>query len=249
MTVARAKVPVAALGFTLVEMMVSMVIASIVLVLAVGVLHSTSDSYGRNTGSVAAEREARAVLTQAAEDLSKAVMGERAEIEAQGSGWRQDRLGFLCLQPPDAQSKTQRVGDLCAVVYYVQDLQIGRDTVRCLLRGFRGSEETFQAVKTGTVDGLYDARPADEPVSFGVLSFEAEPLGRTAEGQWQKQTEEDKAPEAVRMRLVVARRELLGKLRTTADWNGHPLIGLPSEVERSKYLEAYEVIQPFAHES
>ena len=243
-----------AAGFTLVEMMVSMAVGTIIILLAVSLLRTTSEGYDRNTGNMAAEREARAALTQATEDLSKLVEGDELLIEEAGGGWRRDRLGFLCLQPEDAQSRDERVGDLCAVVYYVRDLEIGRDTVRCLVRGFRGSGEVFPAVKAGTVASLYQPQPQDEPIAFGVLSFESEGLVRGAGDwrRWQPRPPDDPfgaGPDAVRLRLVVARREMLGKLREAGDWENPPLLGPPAEAERSKHLEVYEVIHPLAHES
>jgi prepilin-type N-terminal cleavage/methylation domain-containing protein len=244
-------------GFTLVEMMVSMAVGTIIILLAVSLLRTTSDGYDRNTGNMAAEREARAALTQAGEDLSKRIAGHELLAEGREGGWPQDRLGFLCLQPEDAQSRDERVGDLCAVVYYVRNLEIGRDTVRCLVRGFRGSGEVFPALEAGTVAALYEPQPQDEPIAFGVLAFEVEGLRREGrewarwQGSWRAQPVDPVAepPAALRLRLVVARRELLGKLRDSGDWVGHPLLGPPDEAERSKYLEVYEVIQALSHES
>jgi hypothetical protein len=52
-------------------------------------------------------------------------------------------------------------------------------------------------------------------------------------------------PDAVRLRLMVARRELLGKLSTTSDWDGSPLRGIPAEAANNPDLEIYEVVQRF----
>lgn len=240
-------------GFTLVEMLVSMGAGTVVLLLAVTSLRSTGDGYTRSTSSMSAEREARAVLTIAAEDLSKAVPGREMVFGGSDALWEKDKLGFLCLQPEDAQSPTEWVGDLCGVVYYLDDLEIGRDTVRCLMRGFRDSEETFQALRSDTVSELYEPRDVDEPVSFGVLAFEVEPLLRRPAGGWSRWNEaadsEWEGPDAVRMRLVVARRELMGKLRRAGDWDASPLLGDPEEASQSPDLEVYEVINQFSNAS
>jgi len=240
-------------GFTLVEMMVSMGVGTIVLLLAVTSLRSTGDGYNQSTNSMAAEREARAILTIATEDLSKAVAGSEMVFGEGGTGWRQDRLGFLCLQPADAQSPDDRVGDLCGVVYYLSDLEIGRDTVRCLMRGFRDSEETFDALRAGTVDSLYADQGVDEPVAFGVLAFEVDPLLRESGGGWAPWSRASDAewdgPDAVKMRLVVARRELMGKLKDSGDWESSPLLGNPEDAEDSSDLEVYEIVSAFSHES
>jgi len=242
-------------GFTLIELMVAMSVGMIVLLAAVGMLQSAGDGYGRNTDGISAEREARAVLTQAGEDLSKAVR-KRLLVESQDvGGWKADRLGFLCLQPADAQSENERLGDLCAVVYYLQDLPMGGQSVRCLMRGFRGSAETFEAVGGGRVGSLYQPKSTDEPVAFGVVAFEVEPLVRGAGGKfekWQAPTDPDAEvtewPSSLRMSLVVARKELTGKLRVAADWQTHPLLGLPADAANSRQLEIYEALQPFGHE-
>ena len=57
-------------GFTLVELMFSMAIGSMILILAASVLGSSGDSYERVGGSVASEREARALIARLASDLS-----------------------------------------------------------------------------------------------------------------------------------------------------------------------------------
>lgn len=238
-------------GFTLIEMMVSMGVGMVVLLLGVAALKSTSDSYEHSTGSVGAEREARAVLTQAAEDLSKAVRSYDLKIAGREGDWRQDTLGFLCLQPADAQSPKGRIGDLCGVVYYIKDLKIGRATVRCLMRGFRDSTETFDAVRNSEVMKLYEQQVQDEPVAFGVISFQVDPLRRGEDGKWEAWEEEEDPfggwPEALRLRLVVAKRELVAKLRDAQAWDRHPLIGRPQDAENSKLLEVYEIVQAYAH--
>jgi prepilin-type N-terminal cleavage/methylation domain-containing protein len=238
-------------GFTLIEMLAATGIGTIVLLLGVAALSKTGDEYGRSTNGVAAERESRAILTQVAEDMSKASAGY-LEIEKSSDEWRQDKLGFTCLQPADAQSENEAIGDLCLVSYYVKDLEIGRDTVRCLMRGFRSSDEVFGALKNGTVESLYDERPEDEPVAFGVLAFEVEGLVRMPSGEWKPWVKNPddpfmEMPDAVKMKLVVARRELASKLRESADWDNSPLLGDPTEPERSKLLEVYEIIHPFGH--
>ncbi|MEM1084398.1 MAG: prepilin-type N-terminal cleavage/methylation domain-containing protein [Verrucomicrobiota bacterium] len=239
-------------GFTLIEMLASTGIGSVVLLVGVLALSNTGDEYGRSTDGVAAEREARAILTLVAEDMSKAA-GRRLEFEEADDGWRRDQLGFTCLQPKDAQAENEAIGDLCLVSYYVKDLEIGRETVRCLMRGFRGSEEVFAALKTDQLDPLFDERNVDEPVAFGVISFEVEPLVRQQGGgfeAWDEPAEgeiEAEMPDVVRLKLVVARRELAAKLREGDDWDNSPLIGEPQDAERNDLLEVYEIIHPFGH--
>ncbi|MGL4401984.1 MAG: PulJ/GspJ family protein, partial [Luteolibacter sp.] len=232
-------------GFSLVELMFSMAIGSIILILAATMLGTSGDGYERVGGSVATEREARAVLTQLASDLSTAKFHKDTLIEKSPSGWSADKLGFFSLQPEAAQSDEGRIGDLCTVNYYVKDLPIGGEIVRCLMRGFRESNDTFTALKADTVSTLFLERAnRDEPIAFGVVSFEARPRARDTTGKWIDWVENNiKSPEALDIKLVVARRELSGKLKTTSDWDGGgaggKLIGQPSEADRNKNLEVY----------
>jgi prepilin-type N-terminal cleavage/methylation domain-containing protein len=238
-------------GFSLVELLVTMTIGSILLFVAAAMLSRAGDSYDRGSGSVSAEREARAVLTQMAGDLSKGEWHKDTRIESSGDGWKQAKLGFFSLQPDDAQSEDGRNGDLCAVNYYLKEIKVGNATVRCLMRGFRESGEVFPSLGDGgDVGSLFEGEDADEPVAFGVLSFEAEPLSRGPSGKWEKWTENpDTAPEAIRVRLVVARRELLGKLTTDSDWASSPRLGKPAEAANNPDLEVYEAIQRFGNDA
>lgn len=239
-------------GFTLVELLVSMAVGMIVLLLAASSLRSAGAGYGRNTDGVSADREARAALTQLADDMAKGLRDKRVVIETVGNEWKLSRFGFLCLQPDDAQAEAERVGDVCAVIYYVRDLEVGGNPVRCLMRGFRGSNEVFGALRQNDIASLYDDRAPDEPVAFGVVSFEISPLVRSGQDwvPWTEPSDWDdpfvQGPEAVKVSMVVARRELVAKLGDATDWDSSPMLGRASEVARSNQLETYEGIHPFS---
>lgn len=238
-------------GFTLVELLVSMTVGSVLLFLAATLLGRAGDSYDRGSGSVAAEREARAVLTQMGEDFGKAEWHPDTIFEAGGEGWKRARVGFLSLQAADAQTEGGRTGDLCAVHYYIKDIKVGTGTVRCLMRGFRESGEVFPALKAGSLAPLFAEEATDEPVAFGVLSFEATPMRRdpfTRELQEWTKDPNDKVTD-LRLRLVIARRELLGKLSSSSEWDSSPLRGKPDEAIHNRNLEIYEVIQRFGNDA
>ncbi|NQX01649.1 prepilin-type N-terminal cleavage/methylation domain-containing protein [bacterium] len=235
-------------GFSLIELMFSMAIGSVLLILAATMLGSSGDGYERVGGSVASEREARALISQLASDLASARFHKDSVIEKSAASWPTDRLGFLSLQPAAAQTDAGRIGDLCAVNYYIKDLPIGNKTVRCLMRGFRESKVTFDAVKAGAVAPLFIDQPdIDEPIAFGVVSFEARPRSRDAAGKWidwvKDNPNDTTGPEALDIKLVLARRELSGKLKQAGDWNGTgnagKLLGSPSQPDRNKNLEVY----------
>lgn len=236
-------------GFTLIELMVSMAVGSILLLAAASLLGSSGDNYERIGSGVAAEREARALITRLTSDLSAATFHKDAVFEKSAASWPADRIGFLSLQPADAQSDAGRIGDLCAVNYYLKDLSINGDSIRCLMRGFRESKDTFEALGNDSIPSLFTPMdPVDEPVAFGVVSFEARPKSRDASGKWIDWIPNDiSAPEALETRLVVARRGLAARLKTTADWDGSVLLGPPAEPDRNKDLEVYSTMIRFGN--
>ena len=237
-------------GFTLVELLVTMAIGSVILFVSATLLARAGDGYERGSGSVAAEREARALLHQIGGDLSKAEWHKDTRLKNEGDDWKKADLGFFALQPEDAQTEAKRSADLCAIHYYIKDIEVGGVTVRALMRGFRESGEVFPALRTGSAESLFETETTDEPVAFGVLSFEAQPLQRATSGQWEDWNGNvAKAPGAVRLRLVIARRELLGKLTTPADWNNSPLRGNPEQAGNHPNLETYEAIQRYGNDA
>lgn len=226
-------------GFTLIELMFSMAIGAIILLAAASVLGSSGDGYERVGGGVATEREARAAIGQLTSDLSTALFRKGDVVDKSDASWPADRIGFLCLQPAMAQTHAGRIGDLCAVNYYLADLSINGRTVRCLMRGFRESAETFRALGNDDLTPLFAARPSrDEPVAFGVVSFEARAKSSDTSGLWIDWLENDMTgPDAIETRLVLARRGLAARLKTPGDWNRSRLLGKPSEAARNKDLD------------
>jgi prepilin-type N-terminal cleavage/methylation domain-containing protein len=241
-------------GFSLIELMSSMAIGSLILLAAAALLGTSGDGYERVGGGVATEREARAVITQLSSDLSTAKYTEDGVIEKSAEAWPADRLGFLSLQPAQAQSDAGRIGDLCAVNYYIKDLTINGKTVRCLMRGFRESADTFKALANGTTSTLFTEQAnIDEPVAFGVVSFEARPKQRNKAGQWVDWVKKDGGvPGALDVRLVIARRDLAAKLKLPGDWNGAGnagrLLGNPAEADRNENLEVFATLIRFGND-
>ncbi|MEI6676667.1 MAG: prepilin-type N-terminal cleavage/methylation domain-containing protein, partial [Verrucomicrobiota bacterium] len=239
-------------GFTLLELLLSMALGMMVLILAITLLGRSVDHYECIGGGVSAERESRAVLTQLTADLSCAHFHKDGVFEQSAADWPLDNLGFLSLQARDAQSTAGQLGDLCAIHYYSKDLLINGKTVRCLMRGFRDSHATFTALRDGQTPTLFSATERDEPVAFGILSFEARPLTRDTSGHWQAwEKSAAHAPEAVAVRLVIARRDLVSKLGTTAAWNGNGatagLLGRASQAGTNPRLEVYAALIRFGH--
>lgn len=235
-------------GFTLIELMCSMVIASIILLLIAITLAASGDSYGRIKANVESEREGRTLVNQLVSDLANAQFHKHFMIQKSPNVWPTDHLGFLTLAPALAQSETGRVGDLCAVVYYIKDLTINGKTVRCVMRGFRESLETFKALENNDVSLIYQENLAlDEPIALGIISFAARPKLRDTNGKWIDWAESTHTnPQAIDLRIVVARHTLARRLNTADDWNGvgaaGSLIGNATHAERNANLEVYSTM-------
>ena len=246
-------------GFTLVELMAAMAVGMVVLMVAASILGSTGDSYERLGGGVTAEREARALLGQLVTDISSVQYHKDTLLREGAQKWPLDKIGFLTLQPDDAQTDDGRVGDLCAVRYYVKDEISGGKVTRCLMRGFVESQQTFKSLKNELVPQLFEEPPSqgssntDEAIAFGVVSFEARPKTRGANGKltdWKPGT--DTPPDVLALKLVIARRELMGKLTNSSDWNGEgplatKMMGNAEESDRNKNLQVYETTVRFGY--
>ena len=232
-------------GFTLIEVMLAMTIGMVVILLAISMLGRGQEDYERIGGGVGAEREARAVLTQLAADLQAARFHPDLVFEKSTAAWSADRLGFFSLQAAEAQSTAGQLGDLCAIHYYLKDLVIEGKAVRCLMRGFRDSNDTFAALNKDEVPTLFTPGERDEPVAFGVVAFSARPKTRAAEGVWQDWVKSATVPpDALELSLTVARRELAGRLTTTAAWDGG---GKGAKAITRRNLEVYSALIRFGN--
>jgi len=236
-------------GFSLLELMVSMSIGMALLVLAAGVLGKTGDGYERLNGNLHAEREARAALNQLKIDIESASHHAELICTKETSGWARDSIGFFSFQSSDAQSETGHIGDLCAIHYYLRTLTLGGKSVRCLMRGFRESDETFQALRDGKVANLFTPQDRDEPVAFGALAFEVLPKILKETGEWGDWEPTGAGPpDRVILRLTLARRNLASQLKNPADWDQTGgLFGSPAEAENHPQLEFYETAIRFGH--
>jgi prepilin-type N-terminal cleavage/methylation domain-containing protein len=240
-------------GFTLVELLFSMAVGTIILLAAASFLGASVDEYARVGNNLSDQRECRMLMGGISSEIRSAVFHEGMRIERNNTPWPTTHIGFLTLRPADAQSADHQIGDLCAVHYYIKDLTMEGRIVRCVMRGFRDSLDTFDALRGHAVDGLFLPREdADEPIALRVVSFDAIPLVMEDSGHWKDAPLPLlKVPEAFRIRLVIANPSLAAKLTTSADWDGSTTaarrLGNPADAEHNADLEVIESVFPFRH--
>ncbi len=240
-------------GFSLIELLVSTAIISVILILSTLLLSRSSDSYSQIHASITSDREVRIAIAQLTSDLSNATFHKDSIFEQSAEVWPTDRIGFLSLKPFDSQIAEAFIGDACAVNYYIKDLKIGGKVVRCLMRGLRESNDTFTALRSGNLRSLFEEREnLDEPVAFGVISFEARSKTKGDQGQWVDWVANERvSPQAIEIKLVLVRQEMMNRLNNSGDWDGTTAVGaaLGSAVEasRNKNLEVYQTMFRFGN--
>jgi prepilin-type N-terminal cleavage/methylation domain-containing protein len=242
-----------AVGFTLTELLFAMAVGSIVVLAASAFMGHSSEGYRRVTGTIATEREARALWGELSTELSSAVFHEDMVAANNLSAWPGGRLAYLTLRPGDSQEPAQQIGDLCAVHYYVGDRDVGGRAMRCVMRGSRDSKEVFDALHHDDVHGLFVPDPVvDEPIAMGVLAFEVLPQRKNAMGHWEDApVPMSDAPAAVKVRLVVVRSPLAGRMRSSEDWDASTpglahALGDPEDAGSNPHLQIFESIFPFS---
>ncbi len=227
-------------GFTLLELLTSMAIASLLIVTGAAVLVTSGDGYSRARQIAVVEREARAVFHQIERDLAVVVMAEMMSFGQSSRIDVSDHLGFLCLKPEIGNQLPD--GDLCSVRYYLKTMPIGGRSVQCLMRGVESSESAYEHVEMGAVEDLLNRRlERDEPIGIGVVSFEVKSLVRLNDGsliQWRPDL--GGRPEWLWVKLVLAKPELRARLDKEAEWLGSEWLGDADEYEQHDGLHVME---------
>jgi len=225
-------------GFTLLELLVSMALGSIILLTAATMLGEAGDSYGHVTRGIHAEREARAALSRISADV-RAALDQQGALRLDSGG----KIGFLTTLPGSAQNKTLRIGDLCAVVYQLKDLESDNRIVRCLTRTVHESSETYRAIKEGNVGEILSRADEDaEPLAIGVMKCSFMPKTRRSDGTWEEWKESSEhMPDSIEIKITVANREESKRWTQARDWDE------PSELENGKATTRSMMIR-YGHE-
>ena len=233
-------------AFTLLELVLAMTAGMIVLLIAATALGDAGEKCGRVKAGTGVRREFRLGLEQWNADFASAVSGMPTHLHSRQDPEAGDRFGFFLLRPSSKQSEASALGDLCAVIYYLKDFESRGQVVRCLTRGLRESADVYAAMKHGDQKSLFEPRETDEPVMFGVVTFEARAKTRKA-GEWKDWEEkEGKKPQAVEWRIEVATRDLEQRLETSVQWDALTGERKPRD---AKQIEVQSGISAFGHEA
>lgn len=233
-------------AFSLLELLLAMTAGMMVLFIAATVLGDAGEKCGRVKAGVGVRRELRLGLEEWNADFASAVSGMPVHSYLRQDHEAGDRFGFFLLRPPSKQSEGGGLGDLCAVIYFLKDFEWHGQVTRCLTRGLRESAEVYAAVRQDEVEALFEPRETDEPVMFGVVTFEARPKIRKAGGLGDWDAQKARKPQRIEWRIEMAGRDLEQRLETSEQWNA--LIG-ERKARDAKQIEVQYGITAFGHET
>ncbi len=204
-------------GFTLIELLTAMVIASIIMILLLGLMDQSSSTYRTSQNAVSSLSEARAFFHFLEGDLSSRLPSTPFIAEESANA---DKFAFIRAQSYDEQiSPTE--GDLRTSIYYVAYTNDQAGTVspklfRRLLNDV-GTQSILESSGTPSMPGVDPT--IDEPIVYNVVSFEAKPKTYDATGQLQPWTSTSDTPPAVLdITLEITDDFTAARFRTEGSW-------------------------------
>ena len=203
-------------GFTLVELLVAMTIASVVLLAVFGLVDQSSNSYRDTRRQTTVLADARAFLQFFESDLRSRQPGTPyLHLGIGGSV----AIAFIRTRSYDERGPDD-LGDLSTPIYYVALTHDGSGLAPRLFRRSIGPEETQEILESGPTPALPPIDPEiDEPVLHNVLHFSATPLRRDRETrQLVPLSEPGQRPEAVAVRITLLDDHAASRLTTAEDW-------------------------------
>ncbi len=223
MKLVRSQPPLAA-GFTLIEILVSSVVGTIVILVMMVAMGVGTDGFNESTRRIDSLVEARAALGVMSDDVSTMIGAGEEEF-----GWRKvdDRfheIWFLTLKPATSQDPDKAVGDVCLVHYFTavtQDVPIEEAAyTRKLYRRFVSSGDLLGRLLDGTLPPVTADPSQAEAIAFNVTKFVAQPLVRTNPfGPLTEWSENNGIPDSVEIDFQVIDGDTANLLRTPEDWN------------------------------
>jgi prepilin-type N-terminal cleavage/methylation domain-containing protein len=178
-------------GFTLLEMLVSMVVLALLAFAMMALVESATRLWRDKEGRTDACREARAALAIMARDLRNAVASSNVnsiqfnlQSGAAGTNYGSN-VFFLASLPSSAQDSNSK-SDVCEVGYFLALDQIPASTNRTLnlYRYFRSSNQTFSNLSAGTLfANIATDAAGEELLARNVVGMRINPASANT-GQW-----------------------------------------------------------------
>jgi prepilin-type N-terminal cleavage/methylation domain-containing protein len=214
-------------GFTLIEMLVSMVVLALLIVAMMSLVETAIALWRENEGRTDACREARAALMVMARDLRNAVAGNNVEFMqfnlqsgAAGTNYGSN-VFFLASLPPSAQIADSK-SDVCEVGFFLALDRTSASTNRTLnlYRYFRSSDETFSNMTSSSLfTNIATGATGEELLARNVVVLKITPV-RANGGDWVAfvPTAEAPLPEVVEITLVTIGQEAAKRLEDLDRW-------------------------------
>lgn len=223
-------------GFSLLEVLVSTVIGTAIILMMATAMRLGSDGFNEATRRVDSLVEARAALGVMADDVATMVGNGREDFGWQENDERFHEVWFLTLKPIEAQDPERAVGDVCLVHYFTavtQDAPVEDAAFsRKLYRRFVSSGDLLQRLSTGRLSPPEADPSRAEAVAFNVTRFVAQPLARTTSvGPLVEWEQDNGLPISLGIDFQVVDGDTAALLRNEEDWN------LTSDLARTLVLE------------
>lgn len=219
-------------GFTLVELLSAMGVASILMLTLLSLAGQGSRGYQQTQRRANIQAESRAVLHFMARDLSTRLPGTRW-LRKDGDGVPgdpgHDQLAYFRVLDSAERKLDKDGGDVSLAVYQVRFTADRNGVVspklyRRLEPSGASQEMLLQGKALAEMPAVDPAR--DEVVAFNVVSFRARLLKRGADGKWVEWKDGDSGePVAIDLELGLVDDNTAGRLRSEQDWKGQTPIG------------------------
>ncbi len=223
-------------GFTLIELLTSLAIASIIMILLLGLMSQSSSTYRSSQSAVNTLSESRAFFHFFEADLSSRL--PITPLMSEESITNPDKIAFVRAQSYDEQvSPTE--GDLRTSLYYVAyTADLAGAVSPKLFRRALNAKDTQALIESSNTPTIPVGNPKeDEPIVYNVLSFKVRPKQYSASGQPEPWTPTSTIPPALlEITLEITDDFSAGRFKTESSW---------SEIRNPANKKAREAVRSF----
>jgi|GEM_PF-1975493 len=232
-------------GFTLLELLVSMAVASGLMLLLLTLMSSSSDTYNKAARTIAQRVDGRSGIHLLKRDIAGQLGGREILYEqgTLGQAWPCDEFGFFTVKTAASQGDPNALGDVCFVRYYVAENDVFSDGYsRKLYRQFLISSNAKDVIQTGISTGAPAVDPTvDEVIAVNVVQFSVSlwtrPDSSSAWVEWT--TASPTAPLRADISLIIADSKIARRLTTSEDWDSPAKLGTPAFPKGEALLSDY----------